>query len=284
MKSFFFIILEFGKAFLCSVGALETILFIWNWLEMPSPTVSPCLRLFLVGVATTAWFVIDGFFVSGFLKQTIRFSICEGSASLSVSFGDLFKAEGLKVIPVNAFFDSIVNESVVAASSLHGIMLTRFFAGNIGEFDSQIAQSLSLQGISPVARHQRLGGVGKTEEYPIGSAAIVKAAKGEEFLCVALSKTDVKNNQASASLNDVYEAVLGALAMARSWGNGHPVIFPLLGDGLSRTSLSPVFLLNLIIQGIISGNKAIATKEIHVALHPSKRGDICLRNIEKAWK
>lgn len=284
MKRYFFVFLQFGKAFLCSVGAIKTILLIWNWLEIPSLTVLPCLRLLFVGVATLAWFVIDGFFVSGFLKKSINFSICEGSASLSVSFGDLFKAEGLKVIPVNSFFDSIVNESVVAASSLHGIMLTRYFAGNLGEFDSQIAHALSLQGITPIAQHQRLNGLGKTEEYPIGSAAIVKAAKGEEFLCVALSKTDVKNNQASASLNDVYEAVQGALAVARSWGNGHPVFFPLLGDGLSRTSLSPVFLLNLIIQGIISGNKAIATKEIYVTLHPSKRGDICLRNIERAWK
>ena len=276
-------VLQFGKAFLCSVGVIEAIESAWKYCGGKESSLQPGLLPIIV--VAIVWFCIDGFFVSGFLKQTITFQICEGSVSLTIEFGDLFKKKGVKVIPVNSFFDSLVNESVVKSSTLHGTMLTRFFGGRSLEFDSSISHSLAKQGITPIATHNRLDNLGNYKEYQLGTSAIVKTNKGEVFLCVALSKTNPQTNQASASLMSVYQSVRGALALARSSGNGDPVFFPLLGDGQSRTGLSPIFLLHLIIQSIIEECKVEkVTNEICIVLHPSKCGRVHLANIEKAWR
>ena len=276
-------LLQFGKALLCSVGAIEAIESAWKYCGGKDCSLRLGWLPFII--VTIVWFCIDGFFVSGFLKQTITLPICNGSVSLTIEFGDLFKKEGLRVIPVNSFFDSIVNGSVVSASTLHGMMLTRFFAGCTNEFDLQISQSLSQQGIKPSDNHKRLDGLGKTAEYQIGKAAIAKTPKGDSFLCVALSKTNPQTNQAFASMTNVYESVRGALKLARSHGNGASISFPLLGDGLSRTGLSPVFLLHLMIQSIIEECKVEkVTNEICIVLHSSKCGRVHLADIDKAWR
>lgn len=278
-----FPLLQLGKAFLCAVGAIESLLFVCQTCSIHNCSWKPSIFSFFV--ATIAWFCIDGFFVAGFLKNTIHLSICGGSVSITIKFGDLFTTDGLKVIPVNCFFDSIVDESVVSASTLHGMMIRRYFAGRPSKFDSQISCSLSEQGCFPIVKLTRNGGIGKTEKFEIGTSAIVRSDGGEEFLCVALSTTNPQNNQASASLNDVYKSVQGALALARSSGNGHRVVFPLLGDGLSRTGLSPVLLLDLIIQGIISENaKQKVSNEISIVLHPSKKNFIRLAFVEESWR
>lgn len=279
-------LIQFGKALVFTIGTLESLLFVWKeWVGLKVPHTSMCIRLLVILISTVVVFLVDGWFVSGFLKQRIRLSVSEGAVSLTISFGDLFAMKGLKVIPVNSFFDSLVNESVVAASTLHGKMIERFFAGCPGEFDSQISQSLSHQRVSPVSKCTRIDNKGKTEEYETGTAAIARTSRGESFLCVALAKTDSQNNQASASLPDVYASVRGALALARSAGNGQPVVFPLLGTGLSRTGLSPMFLLNLMIQGVILENrKQKVTNEIRIVLHPSMKENINLACVENEWR
>ena len=279
-------LIQFGKAFVLAIGTLQSLFFVWKeWIGLDVPDISTCTRLWAILILTIVVFLIDGWFVSGFLKQRIKLSISEGAVSLTIGFGDLFAMKGLKVIPVNSFFDSLVNESVVAASTLHGKMIERFFAGCPGEFDSQISQSLSHQRVSPVSKCTRIDNKGKTEEYETGTAAIARTSRGESFLCVALAKTDSQNNQASASLPDVYASVRGALALARSAGNGQPVVFPLLGTGLSRTGLSPMFLLNLMIQGVILENrKQKVTNEIRIVLHPSMKENINLACVENEWR
>lgn len=276
-------VLQFGKALLCSVGAIEAIESAWKYCG--GKDCSFQVGLFPFIVVAIVWFCIDGLFVSGFLKQTITLHICEGSVLLTIKFGDLFKRKGIKVISVNSFFDSLVNESVVKSSSLHGRMLTCFFAGRSPEFDSCISHSLAEQGIKPIATHNRRDTLGKCEEYQLGTSAIAKTNQGETFLCVALSKTNPQTNQTSASLISVYQSVRGALALARSSGNGDPVYFPLLGDGLSRTGLSPVFLLHLMIQSIIEECKVEkVTNDVCIVLDPSKRESIHLADVEKAWR
>ena len=104
-------LLQFGKALLCSVGAIEAIESAWKYCGGKDCSLRLGWLPFII--VTIVWFCIDGFFVSGFLKQTITLPICNGSVSLTIEFGDLFKKEGLRVIPVNSFFDSVMDFDAV---------------------------------------------------------------------------------------------------------------------------------------------------------------------------
>nr|WP_292374124.1 macro domain-containing protein [Methanosarcina sp. UBA411] len=87
-----------------------------------------------------------------------------------IKFGDLFKQDGWKPIPVNEFFDSVVDERHVSFKSLHGAILKKYWSNNINDWDQQIIRSLSdCDFIESVTRDS-----GKSKKYKIGATAITK--------------------------------------------------------------------------------------------------------------
>jgi len=57
------------------------------------------------------WLFVDGLIVSGFLKNGIEIKSSGFDTRIFIEFGDIFKENGWKAIPVNDFFDSIVDDS-----------------------------------------------------------------------------------------------------------------------------------------------------------------------------
>jgi len=227
-------------------------------------------------------FVINGLWVSGFLKRSIEITSNAIDTAITVMFGDLFAQDGCKAISVNEFFDSEVDDKHVAANTLHGLMLTRFWADNISDWDSQVAQELA--GTSPVDTVTTRPDPGKHARYDIGTTVSV-SAKDYDFLCVVLAKTDTTSLQASASSEDLHHAVRGLLAKARTVCAGRPLNIPLLGSGLARTGIKPNIIVYLILLAIFEeSKKRKITNEIRIVLPKNMRKIIDLSTIQKGWK
>ncbi len=62
-------------------------------------------------------------------KNSVKLKLGE-NLKVDVGFGDLFQKEGVVVIPVNDYFDTLVDEKVVSSNTIHGIFVKRFFSGN----------------------------------------------------------------------------------------------------------------------------------------------------------
>lgn len=226
------------------------------------------------------WFVIDGFAVTGFLKRSIEITSNAFDTQITVLFGDLFAQNGFKVVSVNEFFDSTVDGRHVASNTLHGLMLSRCWPGYIADWDSQIDKDLSRSQKEVVLRPSP----GKPNRYEIGTTAHV-SRDGNDFLCVAMTKTCIETLKASATSADLQVAMRGLLRKARSVCSGEPLNIPLLGSGLARTGIKPNIIVDLILLAIFEESKMQkVTNHIRIILPKQLQNRVDLTTILKDWR
>lgn len=224
------------------------------------------------------WFFIDGYFVSGYLRQRVEITSSGFDSRIVIKFGDLFKEDGWRAIAVNDFFDSVVDDNLVSSRSLHGILLHRYWGGNIADWDLQVTGELRN---STCATEQR--DFGKKERYPIGTTVAVKR-DGSKFLCVALTCTNTQTQEAKASSPELHKAICGLLQKARSVCAGEPLSIPLMGSGLARVGLKNNILVDLILTAIFEETKKNKiTDEIRIILPRAKASSINLSNLKRDW-
>ena len=232
-------------------------------------------------VVGVIWFIIDGLCFSGFLRKSIEITSNAIDVQITIMFGDLFDQDGFKAVSVNEFFDSAVNEKHVASSSLHGLMLKKYWAGNTKDWDDQVAKDLSS--IQPEDSLDRPS-PGKPKRYALGTTALVSSEK-HDFLCVALAKTCLESLEASATSDELQYAVRGLLCKARSVCAGQPLNIPLLGSGLARTGIKPNIIIHLLLLAIFEESKIRKiTNHIKIVLPKRMWNRIDLITIQRDWR
>lgn len=215
--------------------------------------------------------------VRAYQIKSIQFRVGHSNTKLTVLFGDLFDREGFLAIPVNEYFDSMLGLPV-APTSLHGIVLNRFFAGHPASFDQLIASDLVE---TPRNLVERTGG--KEEQFAIGTTASIRA-NSHKFLLFALCTTNLTTFKASASLPDLVCALEGLCAKARNVLGGEKLAIPLVGSGLSGIGLPANQLLQIILLVLVNETKKNQVAlEIEVVIHPSRFDEVDLRSIEIFW-
>ena len=236
--------------------------------------------LFLVVIAASGifYFLIDGYLLSGFLKNEIEIKGHGFDTKIKVKFGNLLEQEGWKAIGVNDFFDSHVDEDLVSSKSLHGYVINTYWPDRRADWQKQISSTLVTVDGETVNRLK-----GNKRRYPIGATGY--ATEGDnKFLFVALSKTDVSNNVVSANGEMLIAAVRGMLRKARSVCSYEPLSIPLMGSGLARIGIKNSVILDLIITAILEETRrGRVTGEITVIVPPDKEDQINLKNHVRNW-
>lgn len=269
-----------GTAFLGALGAMELI----DWLRKQCEVhvqISPCTFCVILAFLTVAWFVIDGMCVSGFLMKRITIKGPHIRTNINIFVGDLLSQEGCAIVPSNDFFDNVVNEDLVTEKSIEGQMIKRFWGGNIAGMDVEIERQ--LQGIeSDLVEREPPA---KSRRYKVGTSIVLKASEDLRIIWVAQTNTDIATNTTHASLDDLILAIRAALVKARNRGNGDVLNIPLMGGGLSRTGMSSIFLLNLLIGIIIDESKKQAiTERINIVLAEAVLEDVNLLEVRNNWE
>ena len=235
--------------------------------------------LFLSLVIGLIAFLIDGFFLSGFLRRKIVIQHTDSDSIVHVEFGDLFSKEGWKSISANDFFDSIVDDRIISSNSLHGHVISTFWKNSTLDWAKQIKTSLKDLAFEMTSRPR-----GNKKRYPIGTTAIARTAD-ENFLFFALGKTDLSNNVTSATAEDVICAVRGLLKKAREVCSNQPINIPLIGSGLSRTNIKSSVLLDLILTAVFEETReSNVTERINIILPKQKSKEINLGRTLNNWK
>lgn len=274
----------FIQSLLTVFGALWLVLEAYYSLTNTNPGNRIGFWIFLIvsAIIGVAWFLVDGFFFAGYLKRSIEISSNAFDTHVKILFADLFKQDGWKSIPVNDFFDSAVDGSHVSENSLHGVMLKRFWGGNITSWDNNVSNS--LDGIPPKESLDSRPDPGKKNRYSVGTT-VTTSSDGQDFLCVAIANTNIENLQASASSENLHEALRGLLQKARSSCSGKPLNIPLIGSGLARTGIKPNIIIDLILLAIFEESKREkVTDEIRIILPKQMRKKIDLSTIQKDWR
>lgn len=179
----------------------------------------------------------------------------QGHASIVVQYGDLIKigfpkgclklTKRIVVIPVNTHFDTIVNDEIVASSSLHGQWIN-YLCSNGETSDSinyKIQEQIASQNV--LSCHDDLSKKGNKTAYPLGT--VVKYTYEKTiFYLVALAEYDV-NLQAHCDKEQLQDIIKLIIDFYDKYGQGYPIYIPLMGTELSRTGISESESLRLIV-------------------------------------
>lgn len=277
------IFIHVGQSLLGGIGLVWLFLEAYYGLGPPDAHKLAFLQFLCIGlVVGSLWFALNGFVITGFLRRSIEITSNAFDTPITIMFGDLFAQDGYKAIGVNEFFDSTVDEKHIASNSLHGLMLTSYWAGNISDWDSQVAQELeSMQPIEVVTLRPAPG---KPKRFAIGTTASV-SRNGNDFLCVAITKTCIKSLEASATSDDLQHAMRGLLSKARSVCSGRPLNIPLIGSGLARTGIKPNIIVDLILLAIFEESRTRKiTNHIRIIIPKGMKKRIDFTTIQKDWR
>ena len=196
---------------------------------------------------------------------------------ITIKYGDLFLEEGLKVIAFNEFFDTQVDDKVIATSSLNGIFITEHSDGASSindriENEEYLKKEVSAENVS-----RKFGG--KSTRYKLGCICPY-----DDYLLLAFSHFD-DNNKAYISVEDYISCLMHMWNELDIYYAGRPIVLPLLGSGITRFNNSDITYQELL-EYIVMTFKASKikfnnTSSLTIILDDKIRNDINLYDIQE---
>lgn len=199
------------------------------------------------------------------------------STNVTIKYGDLFAENGIKVIAFNEYFDTQVDNKVIAESSLNGIFINKYSDGH-STIDAAIDNEMRLRKKVIEGNVHRPNG-GKSIKYKLGSICPY-----DEFFLLAFSHFD-DNNKAYISVEDYISCLMHMWNELDAFYAGRPIVLPLLGSGITRfknMDTAPQELLRyILITFKASKVKFNNTSSLTIVLNDKIRDDINLFDIQE---
>ncbi|BEN76531.1 hypothetical protein SMKC081_46760 (plasmid) [Serratia marcescens] len=149
----------------------------------------------------------------------------EGSTVI-IKTGDIFSQDGLKAIAFNEYFDTQVDDRLIAASSLNGKFITDHLTCSIPELDEHIKNyKFDTDEIKDIDEDRKEG---KKQKYEIGTICVLG-----DFLLTALSKFDSRN-EAHLTMPEYLEFLISFWDKVNRVYAQKSVSVPIFGSGLTR--------------------------------------------------
>jgi len=149
----------------------------------------------------------------------------EGS-DVTIKVGDIFQQKGLKAIAFNEYFDTQVDNKIIAENSLNGIFIKKHLDVSVAELDEYIKnytfENNEIVGSNP-ARAQ-----GKVVRYQIGTVCIYG-----DYLLTVFSKFDI-NNKALLTMPEYLEFLINFWDKVNNIYAQQSVSTPIFGSGITR--------------------------------------------------
>lgn len=149
----------------------------------------------------------------------------EGS-NVNIKCGDLFSERGLKTIPFNEFFDTIVDDKIISNKSLNGIFINRFFNDKVNELDTCIIENSDSSDIIDNEFERTRGG--KKVKFKLSTLFV-----HDDFIITAFSKFD-EHNRATLTMPEYIEFLINFWDRVNRVYAQKNVSVPIFGSGITR--------------------------------------------------
>lgn len=210
-------------------------------------------------------------------KNKIDLKITD-TVNIKIKYDDIFKQDGIMIIPVNEYFDTIVDDKVISSNTLHGIFIKQIFGGDTENLNKQINKS--LENIKSVSNENRKRG--NKLKYPIGTVAQVEK-NGKIYYLVASTRFN-ENNRAETTKEEYQFVLTKLLNYIEQFSQGKAVNIPLIGGGHAGVKLSKQKLLEFLLMSVHLNDNLTLINGINIILHDSIKKDIDLNTIEYLYK
>jgi len=202
----------------------------------------------------------------------------EGS-DVTIKAGDIFSEPGLKAIAFNEYFDTIVDNKIIAESSLNGIFIKKYFGAPIFELDRHIDNYSFDKSEKLESNAERA--IGKTLRYQIGTICVYK-----DFLLAAFTKFDA-DNKAVLTMPEYLEFLINFWDKVNNVYGQQSVATPIFGSGITRIkghkTISDEDLLKIMLWTFrISEMRFKYPAKLTIVIHKDKIDKINLLDIKSA--
>ncbi|WP_347066327.1 macro domain-containing protein [Flavobacterium sp. WV_118_3] len=198
-------------------------------------------------------------------------------SKVNIKCGDLFSEQGLKVIPFNEYFDTIVDDKIISNSSLNGIYINKFFNNNIAELDSFIIDNSDQLNIINNQADRRYGG--KSVKFKLSTIFVY-----DDFILTAFSKFD-EHNKATLTMPEYIEFLINFWDRVNRVYAQRTVSVPVFGSGITRIkehkNINDEELLKIMLWTFkLSEMKFKYPAKLTIVIHEGKIGQINLFDIK----
>lgn len=202
----------------------------------------------------------------------------EGS-DVTVKVGDIFQQPGLKAIAFNEYFDTQVDNRIIAEESLNGIFIKEHLGVPTSVLDRHIEgyafEGREILGSNPERKH------GKKLRHQIGTICVYR-----DYLLTAFSKFD-ENNRAQLTMPEYLEFLINFWDKVNNVYAQQSVSVPIFGSGITRIkghkSISDEDLLKIMLWTFrISEMRFKYPARLTIVIHKDKIDKINLLDIKSA--
>lgn len=209
--------------------------------------------------------------------NSINISI-EGSA-VAVTTGDIFEQPGLKAIAFNEYFDTKVDNKIIAESSLNGVFIQKHLDAPVAELDRHIDEYRFED--NDILEESTAREHGKKRRYQIGTICLYK-----DYLLTAFAKFDV-NNRALLTMPEYLEFLINFWDNVNNVYAQQSVSTTIFGSGITRIKghkgISDEDLLKIMLWTFrISEMRFKYPAKLTVVIHKDKIDQINLLDIKSA--
>jgi hypothetical protein len=202
----------------------------------------------------------------------------EGS-DVTIKVGDIFSEPGLKAIAFNEYFDTLVDNKIIAESSINGIFIKKYLAVPVSDLNRHI-ENYSFES-SEILESNPDRKLGKKVRHQIGTICVYK-----DFLLTAFTKFD-DNNKAVLTMPEYLEFLINFWDKVNNIYVQQSVSTPIFGSGITRIkghkTISDEDLLKIMLWTFrISEMRFKYPAKLTVVIHKEKINKINLLDIKSA--
>lgn len=153
-------------------------------------------------------------------------SINIDGSNVNIKCGNLFLENGLKTIPFNEYFDTVVDDKIISNKSLNGIFINNFFKDKVNELDKFIVENSDDLNIID-KQYPRLQG-GKNVKFKLSTIFVY-----DDYIITAFTKFD-EHNRATLTMPEYIEFLINFWDRVNRIYAQKNVSVPIFGSGITR--------------------------------------------------
>ena len=213
--------------------------------------------------------VCIGYALWSLFRKKKELTLCINKRTeLTIEKGNVLKANGMRVIPVNEYFDTHLGGGIIKETSIHGQFLAQF-KERIPEVRKMIDEQLARLDPLPLNRHRDMVVGLPQNRYPLGTCVRI-IIDNQYYLWVATTRFN-SNEHVEVSAEEFPEVMRKMFNGIEQLHDGNAVYLPLVGSGISGYELTNMQILNTIVQAAHNANKLSLTEGLYLYLYDDKQ-------------
>ena len=241
-------------------------------------------RLMVSGVVLAVVWLICAIVVTIIVIFTNKKKVVVGhnEHALYVVYGDLFDPNIVRCdkryvcFAVNRCFDTVVNDTLVSPTTIHGIAFTKLYSN--GAFTTETLNSRIQASLPPNTPFETLSRSVKSEgnlkRYETGTCANVQIDEHTHYLMLGMSHFD-QTLRAQTPKPDYAFSMQKLIEAIDIHSQGHPVFMPIIGAGRSRTDLSESEAIRFMIESFRINQEKIKS-DIYIVVRESAKNRVSI--------